>query len=133
MIVLASDSPNVLPGIAVHFAVAVLLAYLLVRLSRTPVPWVWAALLAVFLAFGLGFAWRHLGFSMWAALDDLIIDPYKDWQILKPRGENIACVVAFTAGPLLAALAVSASTAKRLGQDPLQSASGNAASRARKP
>lgn len=80
-------------------------------------PSLLTAFLAVLVTFGLGFAWRHLGWWMWVAWDDLIIDPYKNWQILKPRRENVACFVTFSLGPFLTALAVAARTRRAIGMD----------------
>ena len=114
------SSYSSIPGIALHFGLAVLASCLFVRLSGARFPSILVALCAVFVAFGLGLAWHRLSWGMWTTWDDLIIDPYKNWQILNPRSENIACFVSFSIGPLLAAFGAAVVTTKLMTQDSQQ-------------
>jgi len=97
------EAPWTMPGIALHFAVVVGVTY---AVARTLWQWlspVVIALVSIVGGFGLGFVWRHISWDFWATWDDLIIDPFKDFQFLHPRGENVACLVAFTLAPFLIA------------------------------
>jgi len=113
-VILASIGPNPIPGIFLHFTLIALVTYFLVRVSRARFSSIVVALGAVLISFGLGFVWRHLGWDMWATWDDLIIDPYKHFQILKPRGENIGCFIAFSIVPFFMALKVASMTTKSI-------------------
>ena len=97
------EGPWSLPGILLHFAIVIGLAYALARLLWRRLPSTLIAVASILAAFGLGVLWRHISWDFWATWDDLIIDPFKGFQFLHPRGENIACIAAFTLAPFLIA------------------------------
>jgi len=93
------EAPTAMPGILLHFALAFLFSWVVLRLSRNRVPPIFSAILGTSVAFASGFLWRYIAWGFWAAWDDFIIAPYKDLQTLGSRGESIGCLLVFSVAP----------------------------------
>ncbi|MBI3987443.1 MAG: hypothetical protein HY343_11010 [Lentisphaerae bacterium] len=97
------EAPWSFPGIALHFAAVFGVTHLFARLLWRRLPGTLIAAASVLGGFAVGFLWRHISWDFWATWDDLIIDPFKEFQFVHPRGENVACLAAFTLAPFLLA------------------------------
>ena len=95
------EAPPCWPGVLLHFALAILFSWAVLRMSGSRIRPLFSVVIGTALAFASGFLWRHISWDFWSTWDDLIIDPYKHLQILRPRAENVMCFLVFTLAPLI--------------------------------